>query len=56
MSGIRVGGSREGRKSPGGRASQVPSRQSKGTRIFNYNEDDALNQSYVERVVKFGQH
>ena len=27
------------------------SQRSKGTRIYNYGEDDALNRSYVERIV-----
>lgn len=36
------------------KGSRGGSRQSKGTRVFNYNEDDALNQSYVERVLAQG--
>ena len=28
------------------------SQRSKGTRIYNYGEDDALNRSYVERIVR----
>lgn len=31
------------------------SRPSRGTRVFNYNEDDALKQSYVERVLRNSQ-
>ena len=31
------------------------SRPSRGTRVLHYNEDDAFNQSYVERVLRNSQ-
>lgn len=42
-------------RQPGvGGSRQNASRLSNGTRIFNYNEDDAMNQAYVERVLAQG--